>query len=84
MHALSSSRYKFEPHAIVYYEMLSQAFPATPWVFLYRDPVETLWSFMSVLHTVRNPSGIYCVRNQRKAHVRTCLLYTSPSPRDRG
>ena len=61
--------YKFEPHAIVYYEMLSQAFPATPWVFLYRDPVETLWSFMSVLHHVMNPSGIYCVRNQRSAHV---------------
>jgi len=62
--------YKFEPHAIVYYEMLSKAFPSTPWVFLYRNPIETLWSFMSVLHEVRNPAGIYCVRNQRKPHVR--------------
>ena len=72
MDALHHKRviYKFEPHAMVYYEMLSQAFPSTPWVFLYRDPVETLWSFMSVLDTVMNPSGIYCVRNQRSAHVR--------------
>ena len=49
--------------------MLAQAFPQTPWVFLYRDPVETVWSFMSVLHDVLNPAGIYCVRNQRKALV---------------
>ena len=67
--------YKFEPHAIVYYEMLSQAFPETPWLFLYRNPVETLWSFMAVRDTVMNPSGIYCVRNQRQPRVQACELF---------
>jgi hypothetical protein len=61
--------YKFEPHAIVHYGMLSQAFPTTPWVFLYRQPLEVLWSFMSVKDEVLHKAGIYCVRNQARPLV---------------
>lgn len=52
VHALGETRrpgqrhfvIKFDAWAVLHLPLIRQAFPATPWVFLYRDPVEVLVS----------------------------------------
>jgi hypothetical protein len=51
---------KLLPTSILAADIISLAFPNTPWIFLYRDPVQVLVSNMRDPKSPKNGPGPYC------------------------
>lgn len=66
--------FKFQSITTTKMDIALEAFPETPWIFVYRSPVQTM---MSHLDPLKNNAGAPCLRSMRNTPKEVCNFLRS-------